>query len=261
MSHKSGLVFLSATLGILLAGVTTWVAPAKAASGGENMKIWDGVYTAPQAARGKAVYFAYCEKCHGIELAGGRRDVGMGGGPALKGPVFFQDWERQNLGSLLSKISGTMPLDSPASLRSNDYLDLVAYILSGNEFPTGNADLTGDTKVLADIPIMRKAGTVAEAAPSFALVQVVGCLTRGADQSWTLTQSSEPTLTKTDELSASDLSQAAPQPLGSQTFKLLGAPHFKPQTGQKVEVKGLLNRVPENRIDLVSLASVGSSCN
>jgi hypothetical protein len=230
-------------------------------TGDDNMKIWDGVYTAPQAARGKAVYYAYCEKCHGIELAGGRKETG-GGGPPLKGPAFLQNWERQNLTSLLSKISGTMPLDSPASLRSNDYVDLIAYILSGNEYPTGNAEITGDTKALAELQIMRKAGAAVEA-PSFALVQVVGCLTHGPDQNWILTQSTDPVLTRTDALSASELSEASPKPLGSQTFRLLGTAHFKPeqQTGRKVEAKGLLNRVPDSRIDLVALESVGPACN
>jgi quinoprotein glucose dehydrogenase len=264
MIRKSKLFLLSTALltGVMMAGVLTWAVQARAATADDNMKIWDGVYTAPQAARGKAVYNAYCEKCHGIELAGGRKDTGMGGGPPLKGSGFFQDWERQNVSSLMSKISGTMPLDSPASLRSNDYVDLIAYILSGNEYPTGNAELTGDAKALAELQIVRKAGTVVEA-PSFALVQVVGCLTRGPDQTWILTQSTDPILTRSDALSASDLSEASPKPLGSQTFRLLGAPHFKPdqQTGRKVEAKGLLNRVPDNHIDLVALEPVGPDCN
>ncbi len=264
MIRKSRLFLLSTALltGVLMAGVLTWAVQARAATGDDNTKIWDGVYTAPQAARGKAVYNAYCEKCHGIELAGGRKDTGMGGGPPLKGSGFFQDWERQNVSSLMSKISGTMPLDSPASLRSNDYVDLIAYILSGNEYPTGNAELTGDSKVLAELQIVRKPGTVAEI-PSFALVQVVGCLTYGPDQSWTLTQTADPVLTRTDTLSPGDLSEASPKPLGSQTFRLFGAAHFKPeqQAGRKVAAKGLLNRVPDNRIDLVALESVGPACN
>ena len=34
-----------------------------------------------------------------------------------------------------------MPLDSPASLRTDDYADLVAYILSGNTFPAGKGEI------------------------------------------------------------------------------------------------------------------------
>ncbi len=261
MTRNCRLIPLSAALltGLLIAGGLTWAVRAQAAPRDSDMKIWDGVYTAPQADRGKAVYAAYCEKCHGIALAGGRRSAE--GGPPLAGATFFQDWERQNLNSLLSKIEGTMPLDSPASLRTNDYVDVAAYILSGNAFPPGNVELARDSKVLEGIPIMRKNAATADA-PSFALVRLVGCLTPGPEHTWTLTQGSAPVTTKTDALSPAELSEAAPEPLGSQTFRLLDATRFKPESkaGRKVAAKGLLNRVPDSRIDLVSLEAVAQTC-
>ena len=36
---------------------------------GADRKIWDGVFTAEQAARGKPRFDASCSRCHNVELA------------------------------------------------------------------------------------------------------------------------------------------------------------------------------------------------
>jgi len=96
----------------------------------DDAKIYSGVYTAEQAQRGQKAYEAFCTRCHGLNLLGGRN--GAGGGPALKDTNFWVSWERTPLSGLLSKIQRTMPLDSPGSLRDDDYTDLLAFILSRN---------------------------------------------------------------------------------------------------------------------------------
>src|ERR1700677_4631375 len=45
-------------------GLTLWLVTAYAAS------VWDGVYTAEQADRGKALYGKQCASCHGAGLDG-----------------------------------------------------------------------------------------------------------------------------------------------------------------------------------------------
>ena len=59
------------------------------------------------------------------------------------------------------------------------------------------------------------------------------------------------------------LKEAGAQPLGSQTFRLLSVNPFHPEThrGHKMQAKGLIYRAPsKDRINLVSLEMVGSSC-
>jgi hypothetical protein len=46
-----------------------------------------------------------------------------------------------------------MPSDDPGSLSSREYSDLVAYVLSGNEFPAGPKELDRDMAALNEILI------------------------------------------------------------------------------------------------------------
>lgn len=224
-----------------------------------DTKIWQGVYTSAQAARGKTVYEAYCTRCHGIDMVGGRQ--GGAGGPALVGDNFWLDWERSSLGSLYSKISKTMPNDSPGSLRSDDYADLLAYILSGNTFPAGTADIPADGSGLDVVRIVRKAGDVAEAS-NFSLVQVVGCLAPGPGTALTLTRSTPPIPTREERPSAAALKDAESRELGGDTVRLIGAARYaQANAGRKVEARGLLNRTgSETRLDVLSLSAVGERC-
>lgn len=248
------------TLGLVAAVWTTTALVHAQGAASADEAIWSGVYTTAQAARGKSVYEAYCTRCHGLDMVGGRQ--GAGGGPALAGDAFWLTWDRDTLGSLFSKVSKTMPLDSPASLRTDDYSDLVAYILSGNTFPAGRTELPVDQAALERVRIARRAGNETEA-PSFALVQTVGCLTAGPSGSWTLARATRPVVTRDEASSDRSLADAASRPLGEQTVRLLGVAPFKPETqaGARVEVRGLLNRADNAVVlDVLSLKTAGARC-
>ena len=53
------------------------------------------------------------------------------------GNAFTKKWELQTLNQLYSEIKTRMPRNQPASLTSEEYLNLVAYILQANKFPAG----------------------------------------------------------------------------------------------------------------------------
>lgn len=223
-----------------------------------DTRIWEGVYTTAQATRGKAVYEAYCTRCHGIDMVGGRQ--GGAGGPALAGQNFWLDWERATLASLYSKVTRTMPADSPGSLRTDDYVDAMAYILSGNAFPAGTVEIPASGVGLDAIRIARKAGDVVEA-PNFSLVQVVGCLTQSPGSGWALSRTTTPIATRDEIPTAAALKDAAGRALGTDTMRLFSTTPYKPESksGQKVEVRGLLNRAPgETRLDVLSLEAIGA---
>lgn len=110
----------------------------------------DGVYTKDQAQRGKDAYTEQCMKCHGENLAGGET------GPALAGSDFLHKWSNKSVGALFESIRKTMPSDDPGSLSTRQCADIVAYILSGNEFPAGQKELENNAAALNDILIDAK---------------------------------------------------------------------------------------------------------
>src|SRR5262245_61881593 len=63
--------------------------------------VWDGVFTAEQAARGKAIFAGTCAGCHGADLNAANR-------PALRGEGFLNHWMEDSLDALLTRVK-SMP--------------------------------------------------------------------------------------------------------------------------------------------------------
>ena len=114
--------------------------------------IWSGVYSASQAKRGQLEYGRSCEHCHGASLTGNPTDEV----PSLVADGFMFHWKGRTVQDLFARLSKSMPSDSPGSLDAGAYLDLVAYLLEANGFPSGQQDLNRD----------RLSGLVIEKAPS-----------------------------------------------------------------------------------------------
>lgn len=112
--------------------------------------VWDGVYTKEQARRGQTVYGQDCAKCHAESLGGGEA------GPALAGSEFLNQWYGRTAGALYDSMRKTMPSDDPGNLSTREYADLVAYLLSANDFPPGSQELDRDVTALNEIRIEPK---------------------------------------------------------------------------------------------------------
>ena len=219
--------------------------------------IWDGVFTAAQADRGKAALLQNgCNGCHGPELAGDR-------GPSLKGESFIAAWENGSLNRLFVKIRDTMPPLNAEQVSPTTKVDIVAYLLQVNGFPSGSAELALDPDALDDLQILRK-GAVSTLAPNFALVQVFGCLTQNSDGRWLLSNSTEPTATKDETPTPTTLKQGESQALGTQRFELVSVTKsFQAEShkGHKMEARGLLYReATYAELNLTSLKMVAPSC-
>ena len=113
-------------------------------------KIWDGVFNATQALRGKAEYDQTCSRCHNLALIGSER------GPAIKGPAFLEHYEKGTVADLFTKIRDTMPEGGPGVLNEDAKLDILTYILQQNGFPDGPGELKKDLGVLSDIRMAKK---------------------------------------------------------------------------------------------------------
>jgi len=117
---------------------------------GAARTVWSGVFTADQAAQGKTVFDGKCAACHGAELNGGEM------APALAGGMFVSNWSGQSLGDLFTRIHTTMPQNDPGSLNNAEVTQVVAYILSFNQFPAGTTPLPSDEAALGQIAITDK---------------------------------------------------------------------------------------------------------
>jgi mono/diheme cytochrome c family protein len=150
-----------------------------------NKTVWDGVFSTAQAERGRGLYADNCSECHGIALQGGEQK-------ALKGRQFWADWQETTVDYLLERVSKNMPYSEdgvlPGSLDMPTYLDIVAYLLSMNEFPSGPNELTAASSV--GVQVIRQGGP--SELPDRAFVHVVGCLAKGQGADWQLTKGSRP---------------------------------------------------------------------
>jgi len=219
----------------------------------ENTKpatVWDGVYTAEQAVRGKVQYENNCAACHASDLSGSE-------GRPLRGEVFIRDWADKDLGRLLDRAK-RMPPGAPGSLSDSTYAEILAYVLQANSFPAGSTELTVDG--LNNIRVEAREGP--GAVPNFSLVRSVGCLTSGPERDWTLTNATPVVRTTDEPATAEQLKALQSLPLGSETFRLMYVfPSPDAYRGHKVETKGLLIRQPgDNRINVTSIQSLASSC-
>ena len=115
--------------------------------GQTGLSIWEGIFTEDQVARGKAAYSANCASCHSGDLRGNSNT------PSLLGMSFMFIWENQSLGDLYTKMREEMPSDRPASLSTQTYADLLAFLLQSNQFPVGEQELKGDIAILNQINI------------------------------------------------------------------------------------------------------------
>jgi mono/diheme cytochrome c family protein len=219
-------------------------------------KIWDGVFTEAQAARGKEAFLMSCSNCHGLDAIGTVR------APSLKGEKFMLDWQNGSVNNLFTKIRDSMPATYPETVADNVKLDIITYLLQVNSFPAGASELRLNKAELESIQIVQKGRRAG--VPNFTLVQMVGCLERGPGQAWALTKTSEPAVIKEDTPSPAAIADAATQALGTQTFLLVSAGAFTPEAhaGHKMEARGLLYRDgSENRLNLTSLQMAASACN
>ena len=107
--------------------IAAWLVtqPAPAASGVS--------YTSDQAALGAKTFAANCAQCHGANLEGVSA-------PALKGKV--SGISQQSVGELFEYVSQQMPLTKPGALSSNQYVDIVAYLLQANGRRAGSGKLS-----------------------------------------------------------------------------------------------------------------------
>jgi mono/diheme cytochrome c family protein len=136
---------LIGAMGTGVAASLAWIGAALAQAPARN--VWDGVFTADQAAQGKTAFDGKCAICHGAELTGEEM------APPLSGGTFLSNWSGQSVGDLFTRIHTTMPASDPGSLSNAETASILAYILSFNKFPAGATPLPSDDAALGAIAL------------------------------------------------------------------------------------------------------------
>ncbi|MCH7747300.1 MAG: cytochrome c [Acidobacteria bacterium] len=230
---------------------------ATAAATTQERTVKDGVFTTDQAARGREQYEASCQRCHGVDLAGGA-------GRSLTGDVFLRDWTGLTLDSLFERMQ-SMPPGGSESLAEDAYVDIISYVLERNGFPAGGDELS--TGLLTGVRVEGEEGP--GVVPNFALVQVVGCLRGSAADGWRLADASAEVRTADPEPSAGDeLTEVQAIPLGDRAFQLMYVfPSPEAYVGHTVETKGLLIRTTgdspvgaSDSLNVTSMQSLAPRC-
>ena len=98
-----------------------------------------GYFMAEQAERGMTTFVSVCSECHY------RSD--------FRGSDFEWNWRRQTVRNLYAEITRTMPEDAPGSLSDEEYIDVIAYFLQLNEYPSGNVALVPVSEVMDLVPL------------------------------------------------------------------------------------------------------------
>lgn len=106
----------------------------------EPATINDGIYTEAQAEAGEELYRVNCLTCHDKRYFR----------PVLR------RWEGQPLGLFFTVMSASMPESNPGSLPDDDYVAILAYILSLSRYPDGDSDLDHAAGALDAITIAKR---------------------------------------------------------------------------------------------------------
>ena len=122
-----------------------------AASAASQKTVLSGVYTTAQAERGKTSYKLFCAGCHKEDLSGGGDDAARAA--ALKGDKIIV---RKELNNLFRYIRDWMPQDDRGSLDDKTCIDIVAYILQENGYPSATEELKADPEALKQIQLVKK---------------------------------------------------------------------------------------------------------
>jgi cytochrome c len=114
----------------------------------EESNTGSSVYSEEQAHKGHDLYELHCASCHGAALEGQ-------GSLPLSGATFRARWAdgRHSVDDLFYIIRTLMPYEQPATLSKQEYINIIAYILMVNGYPTGTHPLPSDPGVLKRIII------------------------------------------------------------------------------------------------------------
>ena len=127
---------------ILCAMLAVVISAAAVVSAQDKKTVADKVYSTAQADRGEARFKTSCSSCHTAS--------------SFSGGAFAERWSGQTLGQVFDFVSNVMPENDPGSLKAEEYVSVMAFILRTNGYPAGETDLPTDAAALKNIAVDTK---------------------------------------------------------------------------------------------------------
>ena len=112
-----------------------------------SRSVWDGAFTKEQAKRGEELYAQNCSTCHGPDLSGNDEAA------PLTGSAFLSNWDGLTVGDLTERVRVSMPPNKLGTVSRQQIVDILSYVLSFNNFPTGKTELDPKAELLKQIRI------------------------------------------------------------------------------------------------------------
>ncbi len=106
----------------------------------------NGLFTDAQAARGQVLYDSKCGKCHGNQLDNGTA-------AALTGGKFTAKWAGKSVDDLYYITKTQMPYGAAGTMKDQEYIDVVAFMLKANGYKPGAQELKADPAALKKLTI------------------------------------------------------------------------------------------------------------
>jgi len=98
-------------------------------------------FTQAEVTAGHADYAGYCSSCHGETLLGG------GDAPPLGGAFFSSDWSKYSISKLYQFVSTAMPQGLEGELKSEEYSDIIAFLLAADGAKPGTASFDKNSNI------------------------------------------------------------------------------------------------------------------
>ena len=114
-----------------------------------NRKV-PALYTEDQATKGELAYYQNCSMCHGPNLDG---QPGGYSGPALKGADFADPSYDFHVSDIFNFVAKQMPAATPGSLSHDVDVQIMAFILKKNGYPSGSKELVYEEAEKSKVPI------------------------------------------------------------------------------------------------------------
>jgi hypothetical protein len=127
-----------AAAAVLVAQAVSTSVAAQTDNGGDR-SVLSGVFTTEQVAKGRTGHRAFCLSCHGSEN--------------YTGETFESMWIGRTVYDFFESLRTTMPNDEPGKLTTEEYVDVIAYILNLNGYPPGPMPLPYDENELRKVKI------------------------------------------------------------------------------------------------------------
>ena len=148
--YRSPLQYRSIFCAVIIAATASTIALA------QTPRPNAGVFTADQAAAGRALYDQTCAGCHGVNFEG------SSDAPSLAGANFILKWRSKMVSELIGEILQKMPTTNPGSLSEAEALSAAAYILQRNGAQAGQQALSASAATIIGAIANGQAPTTAQ---------------------------------------------------------------------------------------------------